>query len=266
MRSYLLMAYLSIGQILWGQHQNPSFDAPISKKYGAIVRGDSTQKKLTLIFTGDSFADGAARISRVLRKKRIKAAFFFTGNFYRNPSFAKSIKKLIKDQHYLGAHSDRHLLYCSWEDRDSLLITKNQFVTDLKNNYSEMERFGITKEDAPFFLPPYEWYSDTISKWTYEQHLQLINFTSGTSSNADYTTPSMTNYKTSQDIYNNILDYEEGHGSGLNGFLLLIHIGTDPERKDKFYLRLSALVDELRSRGYIFTGLKEHLAFDRIKL
>lgn len=115
------------------------------------MRGDSTQQKLTLVFTGDTFADGANHIRRILKKHEIKGAFFFTGNFYRNPKFKTAIEYLIEDGHYLGAHSNQHLLYCDWEKRDSLLVTQDEFMTDLDDNYKEMEQYGISKAQAPYF-------------------------------------------------------------------------------------------------------------------
>jgi len=45
-------------------------------QYGAIVRGDSTIKELSLVFTGDAFADGADHIRSVLIKYDVKASFF----------------------------------------------------------------------------------------------------------------------------------------------------------------------------------------------
>ena len=39
-------------------------------------------------------------------------------------------------------------------------------------------------------------------------------------------------------------------GDGLNGFILLLHIGTDPARTDKFYRRLDELIEFLRSKKY----------------
>lgn len=229
-------------------------------RLGALVRGDSTVKKLTLVFTGDQFADGSDHIIKTLKEHNIKGAFFFTGNFYRNPDFEENIKNLVKDKHYLGAHSDRHLLYCDWTNRDSLLVSKTTFVNDLENNYNEMARFGITKEEAPFFLPPYEWYNQTISEWTKEQGLQLINMTHGTLSHADYTTPDMPNYRSSKEIFNSILEFEASNTSGLNGFMLLIHVGTGPSRTDKFYHRLPELITVLSARGYEFVALTELLA------
>jgi peptidoglycan/xylan/chitin deacetylase (PgdA/CDA1 family) len=78
----------------------------------------------------------------------------------------------------------------------------------------------------------------------------LFNHTPGTLSAADYTTPTMSNYRTSDQIWNSIIDLEEHSGAGLNGLILLIHIGTDPERTDKFYYRLEPLLLYLRESGY----------------
>ncbi|MBN1181302.1 MAG: hypothetical protein JXB49_03375, partial [Bacteroidales bacterium] len=107
---------------------------------------------------------------------------------------------------------------------------------------------------------PYEWYNDSISSWTKSMGLQLINFTSGTLSNADYTTPDMPNYRSSGIIYESIINYEKEHAGGLNGFILLIHIGTAPQREDKFYDYLHDLISELKSEGYKFKRIDELLS------
>ncbi len=227
---------------------------------GGIVRGDTSEKALALIFSGDRFADGAEHIRKVLAAYDIEASFFFTGNFYRNPAFEGIIRALEAEGHYLGAHSDRHLLYCSWENRDSLLVTRAEFLADLEANYREMARFGIQRAEAQYFLPPYEWYNAQISEWTAGYGLTLINFTPGTRSNADYTTPDMGDrYVSSAAILQSILTYERRSPHGLNGFLLLIHVGTSPERTDKLYRRLDALISALRERGYRFERVDELL-------
>ncbi|WP_029278095.1 glycoside hydrolase family 9 protein [Pedobacter borealis] len=231
---------------------------PAHKTYslGANIRGDSTQKKIYLVFTGDEYADGGEKISKVLAQEKVKASFFLTGNFYRNPNFQSLIKKLKNDGHYLGPHSDRHLLYCDWNKRDSLLVTKTDFETDLSNNYQAMASFGINKEAAGYFLPPYEWYNQTIANWTKAQGLQLINFTPGTRSNADYTYPEMGNsYRSSDEIYRSITAFNETKPNGLNGFILLLHIGTDARRTDKFYNKLAKLITYLKKADYKLTRI-----------
>ncbi len=223
--------------------------------YGGITRFDTTKKEIHLVFTGHEFADGGKIILSTLKKHKIKASFFFTGDFYRTKQFSQLIQQLKKEGHYLGAHSDKHLLYASWEKRDSLLIDKAMFTEDIKNNYKEMKKFGIISSDAQFFLPPYEWYNQTISNWTNELGLELINFSSGTTSNADYTTPDMANYISSDSIAARIFRYESNSSNGLNGFLLLSHIGTSGKRTDKFYHKLDGLITELKKRGYSFKRL-----------
>lgn len=217
-------------------------------------------KKISLVFTADEFGDGGPSILKTLRQQKIKGSFFFTGNFYKNASFKSIIKKLKQNGNYLGSHSDKHLLYCDWGKRDSLLVTKQQFKEDLNNAYSDLKAWNISKELAHYFLPPYEWYNDSIAAWTEELGLQLVNFSPGTRSNADYTTPDMgSKYVSSDAVMKSVLQYEQKSTSGLNGFILLVHFGTDPRRTDKFYNRLPFLIKELKKRGYGFVRIDELL-------
>jgi len=224
--------------------------------HGAITRFNRDIPDIFLVFTGHEFADGFETIFTNLKERNIKASFFLTGDFYRDGAFEPIIKELVNAGHYLGAHSDKHLLYASWDNRDSLLVTKDQFLDDLDANYNEMSIFGISKEKAPYFLPPFEWYNATIAEWTRSLDLTLINFSPGTDANQDWSYPGEgIHYYNSDTIFQRILRYEEDDPNGLNGFILLLHIGVDPRRPDKFYHRLPDLIDTLKSRGYAFRRL-----------
>jgi len=220
---------------------------------GAIIRGNIKEKKMHLIFTGDRFADGSESILQVLKKHKIKASFFLTGNFYSNPKFKDFIIAAKEAGHYLGAHSNAHLLYNDWSKEKNLLVNYEEFSEDIEENYKTMMPFGIRKEETPFFLPPYEWNDAIITQWSARNKLTLINYTPGTLSHADYTIPRDKNYKNSEEIYNSIIDYETK--SGLNGFLLLSHLGAAPERVDKFYFKLDDLISNLKEKKYEFIGL-----------
>jgi len=212
-----------------------------------------------LVFTGHEFAEGGNFIANTLQQQKIKASFFFTGDFYLNQNFESIISKLKDDGNYLGAHSDKHLLYCDWNDRNKLLLKKYEFELDLGSNYGRMTKFKIYKNDALFFLPPFEWHNDSISAWTKKIGLQLINFTPGTLSHADYTTSKDKNYRSSETIYNSIINYEKTKPAGLNGFILLMHIGAGPDRTDKFYTRLPGLIKYLKQKGYHFQTVDQLL-------
>lgn len=237
--------------------------AHVVDAYGAIIRGDLGRSALAIVFTGDEFADGGDHIRRTLQDHGIKASFFLTGRFYATSAYATLIRQLKEDGHYLGAHSDQHLLYADWTKRDSLLVTEKQFNDDLLANYEKMSAFGVEARDARYFLPPYEWYNATIVRWTENLGLTLINFSPGTRSAADYTFPETGDrYVSSDVIYESIMQYEQRDSHGLNGFILLVHIGTDPRRTDKFYYYLPRLITWLKGKGYTFLRIDELLGHD----
>jgi peptidoglycan/xylan/chitin deacetylase (PgdA/CDA1 family) len=135
-------------------------------------------------------------------------------------------------------------------------VTREEFEKDLLANYAVMRQFGIKRGEARYFLPPYEWYNDTIAAWTKAMGLQLINSSPGTISHADYTTPDMTNYRTSDEIFQSI----QGVAEDLNGFILLVHLGVDPKRDDPFFNKLPELIKYLKATGYEFVTIDRLLS------
>jgi peptidoglycan/xylan/chitin deacetylase (PgdA/CDA1 family) len=221
----------------------------LSRIKDGIVRGDTSRKELALVFTGDSYAEGGSTILDALKSRAIKGSFFFTGNFLRNPEFAPLIKRIVAEGHYLGPHSDRHLLYLSWE-RDQLLVGHDGFVKDVQDNLVEIARFGVDVKGLRYWIPPYEHYNETIVKWSRELGLTLINFSPGTISHADYTGEKDANFASSKKIWDSIFKKEKEDPHGLNGFVLLIHIGAGEGRKDKFFYQFDRLLNELCGKGY----------------
>lgn len=221
---------------------------------GGIIRTDPSVRHIDFVFTAADKADGADRIISTLRKYNIKGGFFFTGEFFE--LYPDVVRRLVAEGHYVGSHSYGHLLYAPWGKRDSLLVTRQEFEEDMFKSYKVLREFGIT--DAPYFIPPYEHYNATISSWARQLGLQVINYTPGTLTNGDYTTPGMSRYFSSKEILGKIREYERTDPDGLNGHIMLIHFGTDPSRTDKFYDKLPGLIRELRRKGYSFTPLKDN--------
>lgn len=92
--------------------------------------------------------------------------------------------------------------------------------------------------------------------------MTLINFTPGTRSNADYTGEADRNFVPSSVIYDSILARERQDPNGLNGFILLLHLGAGPGRQDKFHTRFGGLLDVLAAKGYEFVRVDELLDSD----
>jgi len=226
---------------------------------GGVTRGDTSKKRLALIFTGGDYGEGTGHVLDTLAAQNIKASFFVTGDYLRKPQHRDFLKCIVADGHYLGPHSDSHPLYCPWEDRSKTLVTEEFFKTDLQKNIDDLRGYGAlaAKDKLVYFIPPYEWYNADQSRWAKEMGVLLFNFTPGSGSNRDWAPEGRKSFVPSQKIIDDVLAYEKKDEHGLNGFLLLLHVGS--ERKDKTFLLLGDLVKERKARGYEFVRVDELL-------
>ena len=225
---------------------------------GGIIRGPVGEKKLALEFTADEFTEGGTTILNALATHHAKASFFLTGRCVRHPGNQPLVRRIVADGHYLGPHSDSHPLLCPWTGPKKTLLTKDAFVEEMEQNIGAIEQFGVKRQVIKYFIPPYEWYNEEIAGWAAELNLFLINFTPGTRSNADYTEDNAPNFVSSKAIMASIIAREKKEG--LNGFLLLMHIGTGPHRTDKMSDHIGELIEYLQGRGYQLVRVDELLA------
>src|SRR5262245_62912268 len=214
---------------------HPSISADLEKSkpwtfsHGGVIRGDTSRKQIALIFTGGDFGEGTSQILELLKARGIKASFFVTGDFLRKPGFPELIERAIGDGHYVGPHSDSHPLYCPWDDRSRTLVTEEFFRQDLRKNIDDLRALGALADRSKpiYFIPPYEWYNDDQVRWSRSMNLLLFNFTPGSGSNRDWAPEGHKSFVPSQQIVDDILAYEQKDPHGLNGFLLLLHVGSE---------------------------------------
>lgn len=240
------------------QEETPMTTKPWSYDHGGIIRGDTSEKRLALIFTGGEYGEGCGHILDTLGEFGIRASFFVTGDFIRIEEHHPCLRRIVEEGHYLGPHSDSHPLYCPWDDRQRTLVTEAFFKADLLKNTEDLKAFGAPPPGVPiYFIPPYEWYNEDQVKWAGELGLVFFNFTPGSGSNRDWAPEGHRSFAPSEVIVQDILDYEQQDPHGLNGFLLLLHLGAD--REDKMFLHLGPLLEELQRRGYSFARVDELL-------
>ena len=226
---------------------------------GGVTRGDTSHKRLALIFTGGDFGEGSTHVLDTLAKHDVKASFFVTGDYLCKPEHDAPLKRMVRDGHYLGPHSDAHPLYAPWEDRTKTLVTEEAFRADLQKNIDDLRNYGALRNPASpiYFIPPYEWFNNDQVAWSKKMNVVLFNFTPGSGSNRDWAPEGHKSFAASQKILDDVLAYEQKDPHGLNGFLLLLHLGS--QRQDKMHLLLDPLLEQLARRGYAFVRVDEML-------
>ena len=222
----------------------------VKDSYGAVVKVNPESKEIYLVFTADTEFNGAESVLNTLKKNKIKAGFFLTGNCLRKPEHKAIIERIISEGHYVGAHSDNHVLMADWGADRPTLMTPDSIITDIRRNFEALAAFGIDSKDALWYIPPYEHYNRENVALLNAYGLRTFNYTPGTGTPADYTTPSMKNYKSSQQLIDGLYAFEKE--KGLGGAIILIHPGISPERTDRLYERLGEIIRTLKKKGYTF--------------
>ena len=221
--------------------------------FGAIVRLNPDSKTVRFVFSADENFVGGEYILNALKKAGVKASFFMTGNALRKAEFKPLIERILKEGHYLGGHSDNHVLYADWgADRPSLM-SADSIITDLQKNYAELAKFGVKASDAQWYLPPYEHYNAESVSLLETLGLKVFNYTPGTATPADYTTPDMKNYKSSKVLLDALYKFEAQNGLG--GSFILLHPGIVESRTDRLYYHLEEIIKNLKKKGYNFDRL-----------
>ncbi len=232
--------------------------------HGGVVRGDSTQPRIALVFTGGDHGEGTPHILDALADRDVTASFFVTGGYLANPDHAGYVRTMVRAGHYVGPHSHAHLLYCPWENRDESLVTEREFKEDLRANIAALRGQGVRFGEPIYFIPPFEWYNRQHAEWAQQAGCLLFNYTPGSGSHRDWAPEGHKAFRPSRQIVEDILAHERREPDGLNGHILLLHLGS--LRQDKMHRLLGELIDALHQCGYHFRRIDELLAIDPASL
>lgn len=241
-------------------------EGAVVDEYGVVTRMDTTQKKVYLVFTAhysvqdkgafENF-DGVVPVLDVLKEKGVKGSFFPTGECFRVKKYKKPLKRIIKEGHYLSAHSDKHLLLCPEDDPSVSLVTADSLARDIEAMEAELKALGLKKNEWSWMIPPYEVYNHFSASVLRGLGYKLLNPTPGILTGNDWAPEGDAAFVSGETIMESIWKFEEEHT--FNGVILLVHAMRYPDRKDedRIYTRLGEIIDTLAAKGYEFGTLKD---------
>ena len=259
--NFIYLLLITVLVPITGCCQNQSRLELVNDPYGVAYQINPQEKSIYLVFTGhfslnddgyfENF-DGAAPILETLAQHQIKGSFFPTGNCFRVPRYQQVIRNIIDQGHYLSGHSDRHLLLCAYEDRNESLVTLDSLARDIAGMEAELAKFGLTKTQYLWMIPPYEYYNQFSADALRDLGYKLANPTPGLVTSMDWMGPDHPQYRSAQQLINNIWAYEKAHT--LNGTIILIHAMNYPDRTDddRPYTYLGEVIEKLKGMGYGF--------------
>lgn len=230
----------------------------VKDEYGVVEKINPHKKEIYLVFTGhysqsdsgyfENF-DGVTPVLDILEEKGVKGSFFPTGVCFDVEKYQEPVKRIIKNGHYLSSHSYAHLLLC---EKGKSLVSEDSLKADFAIMESRLEKYGLTKDQYCWLIPPYETYDQKSVDVMRDMGYKLVNPTSGFLTGMDWTSPGRPNYCSTERILENLWNYEKENT--LNGVVLLIHAMNYPDRtdEDRPYTHLGDIIDKLKEKGYIF--------------
>lgn len=222
-----------------------------------VYRVRTDKKYIAFTFDGGSSNNGTTEILDILRKEHIKCTMFLTGEFIRK--YPDIVKLIIEDGHEVANHSLDHPHLTDYEINGQNSTRKKvnrRFFRHQLNGTDSLFYNIFKKRLKPFWRAPYGEINREILFWAAELGYRHVGWSSRCDSWDWVVDKKSKLYRTSEEIRNYFLDFEEK--SGLNGRIILMHLGT--ERKDDFpYETLDGLIKELKKRGYAFKPVSELL-------
>jgi len=227
--------------------------------------GSTDQKLVSITFDAGSMANAADEILDTLRSRNVRTTMFLTGEFIRK--YPELVSRIAEEGHELGNHTLTHPRLTTWaQDRTHALLpgVNKEFIS---RQLSENENLLLKKTGlrfSPLWRAPYGEFNRTICRWALQSGYLHIGWRQGRTwsqnldSNdwiPDENTPG---FKTPEQVLEKILALSETKPHGINGGIILMHLGTERvDRSKQVHRVLGVLIDRLRENGYRIVSVSE---------
>jgi peptidoglycan/xylan/chitin deacetylase (PgdA/CDA1 family) len=221
----------------------------------SIERGNPASKNIALTFDGGSDDNHTREILAILQEQQLKCTLFLTGKFMeRHPELVKEIVNL---GHEIGNHTYNHphLTTYTTDHQQQLRpgITREFVQAQLLKTDSVF--YALTGSKLkPYWRAPFGEYNQQILTWAAEAGYLHIHWT-GSFDTHDWVTDETSDlYHTPEEIFNQVMELERENQDGLNGVIVLMHLGSQRLENHIFEI-LPRLIQEVRFRGYTFSNI-----------
>ena len=198
-----------------------------SNKKIPIYCVDSKEKVVALSFDAAWGNEDTQRILDILKENDVKATFFMTGEWVEK--YPEDVKKIAKDGHALGNHSQNH--------KKMSEISAEECKEEIMAVHNKVKE--LTGVEMEVFRPPYGDYDDKLVDVSYEVGYYPIQWSIDSLDWKNYGV-------------NSIIDTVVNHKALDNGGIILMHNGSRYTAD-----ALQGVIDGLKKKGYTFVTIPE---------
>jgi len=220
-------------------------------------RGSAERQQVALTFDGGSTDNAATQILGILKENNLTVTVFLTGGFVQK--FPEITKRLVQEGHEIGNHTwnHPHLTSFAADKRNLTLPTvTREFLQDQLTRTAQIFAEVTGEKMAPYWRAPYGEHNAEIRQWAAELGYRHVGWTKGRNWQesmdtmdwvADTTSKA---YHPAEEILAHLLKMAEEAAPGLNGGIILTHLGSHRQDGDHFYTVLPRLISGLRGKNF----------------
>jgi len=229
-----------------------------------LSRGSFERKQVALTFDGGSSDNAALQILDILKENDLQVTIFLTGGFIQK--FPEITKRFVQEGHEVGNHTWNHphlTTYAADKQNAALPNVTREFLHDQLLRTAKLFEEVTGSRMAPFWRAPYGEHNAEIRQWAAELGYRHVGWTKGRSWQesmdtmdwvADTTSKA---YRPAEEILAHLLSMADEEISGLNGGIILTHLGSHRQDGDHFYTVLPRLIGGLREKNYALVKISE---------
>lgn len=228
----------------------------------SIEQGNQNNRRIALTFDAGSDSAHTNEILDILASHNLFCTMFLTGNFIKRYPYL--VKRMVDKGHEIANHTFNHphlTTYRSNQQHDLLPGINRQFIHEQLTKTDSIFYQVTGQHLKPYWRAPFGEYNTEILTWAAEAGFLHIRWT-GAFDTHDWVIDEESDlYHTPEQLYKQIMQAEEDRPNGLNGVIVLMHLGSK-RNENHVYEVLPRLIQTIKEKGYvpgcISDLLKEH--------
>jgi peptidoglycan-N-acetylmuramic acid deacetylase len=223
-----------------------------------LTRGPAGRREVFLTFDGGSTANVTAAILDILKHEGVHATLFLTGEYMQR--YPDLTRRIAAEGHVVGNHtfSHPHLTTYSFNARQATLSGVTQdFLKGQLQRTADLFQLITGKPMSHLWRAPFGEFNSQILSWAQAAGYRHVYWTPHMDTLDWVASPSDPLFKTPQQILKGLLIRDTTDARGLDGGIILMHLGTERESGMEADRILPDLIQSLRARGYGFGTVAE---------
>jgi peptidoglycan/xylan/chitin deacetylase (PgdA/CDA1 family) len=223
-----------------------------------LMRAPEGSREILLTFDGGSNANATPAILDTLKAEGVRASIFLTGEYMQR--YPELVRRIASEGHVVGNHtfSHPHLTTFSFNARHNTLegVTE-EFLKSQLARTNDLFKLIAGRSMDPYWRAPFGELNRQILRWGRDAGYTHVSWTPYLDTMDWVSSPEEPMFRTPQQILAHILAQEARRPGGVDGGIVLMHLGSERKEDLRADHILPDLIAKLKAKSYRFATVDQ---------